>query len=93
MKKLAENEVKKNIEKLSGWVFLDISISKEFIFENFMDAVNFVNKIAVIAEKFGHHPDILLYSWNKVKIYNSTHNAGGVTIKDIELAEEIEKII
>lgn len=92
MQKLAENEVNKLINHLEGWVFSGLSISKEFVFENFTSAVGFVNKIALLAEKLDHHPDILLHSWNKVKLYNSTHSAGGVTMKDIKLAEEIEKI-
>ncbi len=92
MKKLSEHEAEKLVAKLNGWVFLDISISKEFIFNDFSSAIDFVNAVASTAEKIGHHPDILLHETNKVKIYNSTYSAGGVTQKDFELAEEIDKL-
>ena len=92
MKNLTENEIKKKIETLGGWLFFDIAISKEFIFKDFQEAIDFINEIALIAERNDHHPDILLHSWNKVKIYLSTRSTGGVTLKDFEVAEEIQEI-
>lgn len=92
MKKLSEHEVLTQIDKMNGWVYLDISISKEYLFADFKSSVDFINAIANTAEKIGHYPDILLHGMNKVKIYNSTYAAGGVTQKDIELAAEIEKL-
>ena len=54
--------------------------------------MDFVNKIGAIAQKMDHHPDIFIHSWNKVKISNSTHSAGGVTQNDFDLAKKIELI-
>jgi len=92
MKKLSESEVNAILKDLDGWVYLDLSIAKEFAFGDFTAAMDFINKVAVVAQKLDHHPDILLYSYNKVKLYNSTHTMKGVTIKDIELAREIQDI-
>jgi 4a-hydroxytetrahydrobiopterin dehydratase len=93
MKKLAKQEVNDKLVNLKEWVNIDIAITREFVFKDFAAAVEFINKIAAVAEKLEHHPDILLHSWNKVKVYNSTHDVKGVTEKDIKLAEEIDKIV
>jgi len=63
-----------------------------FLFANFIDATGFVLKVGFTAEKLDHHPDILLHSWNNVKINISTHSKNAITFKDFELAQIIEKI-
>ena len=60
--------------------------------KDFSEALSFVNKVGTFAEEMGHHPDILMHSWNKVKITVSTHSEDGVTEKDFQLAEKIESI-
>lgn len=64
-------------------------IEKKFEFENFPKALEFVNKVGKIAEDEGHHPDILIFNWNKVKISISTHSVGGLTENDFILASKI----
>ena len=49
-------------------------------------------KVGIESEKADHHPDILLHSWNKVKVRLSTHSEGGITIKDTQLAETIDNL-
>jgi 4a-hydroxytetrahydrobiopterin dehydratase len=69
------------------------SLIRVFLFENFVKAMEFVNKIAVLAEKAQHHPDIHIFAYKNVKITLSTHDAGNtVTQKDIDLAEKIDKL-
>jgi 4a-hydroxytetrahydrobiopterin dehydratase len=59
---------------------------------NFAEAVGKVNAIAILAEAADHHPDILIYGWNKIRVTLSTHDAGGLSDKDFELAAKIEEI-
>ena len=65
---------------------------KEFEFSNFVEAVNFVNKIVPLAEMADHHPNIFLHSYKKVRIALFTHSKGKITDKDYDLAKEIDKI-
>lgn len=85
-------EVKSKLNDLSGWSQSDDSIVKEYETKDFVGAAGLVAKIAILAEKMDHHPDILLHSWNKVKITLSSHDEGGITEKDIKLAKQIEAL-
>lgn len=67
------------------------AISKEFAFDDFKSALDFVNKVGALAEKANHHPDIEL-GWGRVKITLTTHSKGGVTQKDIALSQEIDAL-
>ena len=93
MKVLTETDINEKLEKLSGWKFQDNSIAKKFELKDFKSALAFVNKVGAEAEKMDHHPDIFIHSWNKVKITISTHDAGGVTQNDFDLAKKIEAIL
>lgn len=66
-------------------------ITKEFEFEGFKQAMDFVNKVADIANELNHHPDILV-TYNKVKVTTITHDAGSLTGKDYDLAAIITRI-
>lgn len=92
MKLINIEEINKKLQDLPGWSLVDNSIQKEFTLKDFVDALGFLMKIGFLAEKHDHHPDLLLHSWNKVKIIISTHSEGGLTEKDFNLAEQIEKI-
>ena len=75
------------------WVLSDdgLLLHKTFKFKNFIEAFGFITKIALIAEKMDHHPE-WKNVYNKVEINLTTHDAGGVTEKDIKLAQNIENI-
>jgi 4a-hydroxytetrahydrobiopterin dehydratase len=92
MKPLSPEEITKGMNKIDDWFYVDKSLEKEFKLKNFADSLAFIIKIGIEAEKMDHHPDLLLHSWNKVKITLSTHDAGGVTENDIKLAQIIDKI-
>ncbi|HKI79921.1 MAG TPA: 4a-hydroxytetrahydrobiopterin dehydratase [Ignavibacteriaceae bacterium] len=92
MARLNEDQVNQNLETINGWNLIDNKISKEYELKDFKSALAFVNKVGEKAEGMDHHPDILLHSWNKVKISVSTHSEGGITEKDFNLAKEIEGI-
>lgn len=76
-----------------NWQIENKALTKEFGFKNFTQAVGFINKIHDIAEKLGHHPNILLHSYNKVKIMLYTHSENKITDKDYLLAERIDSIL
>ncbi len=92
MKVLSENDINEKLKELTGWIFRDNSIIKEFRLKDFKSALAFVNRIGDEAEKMDHHPDIFIHSWNKVKITISTHNDGGVTQNDFNLAKKIAEL-
>ena len=93
MNKLNQKQINSKLSKFSGWSFVNKSISKQFQFKDFIEALSFVNAVGLESEKMNHHPDILMFEWNKVKITISTHSAGGVTEKDFSLAQKIEERI
>lgn len=62
-----------------------------FVFENFMQSLRFVNRVARQAESMNHHPDILI-QYNKVRLAVTTHDEGGLTMKDFTLARKINGI-
>jgi 4a-hydroxytetrahydrobiopterin dehydratase len=74
------------------WKEEGILLVKDFEFKDFSKAVDFVNKIAKVAEKADHHPNILIHSYNKVRITLTTHSENKITEKDRKLAKEIDKI-
>ena len=74
------------------WQKNDNFLEKNFSFGTFMQAVDFINKIAEAAEKLNHHPEIFLHNYNKVRIQITTHSKKGLTEKDYKLAELIDLI-
>ena len=75
-----------------SWKVEDKSLVKEFAFTNFSAAIKFINEIHPIAEKLGHHPNLLLHSYNKVKVILFTHSEDKITEKDHLLAEQIDAL-
>ena len=90
--RLSEEHVKTQLSTLKGWELSGNSITKLFRFEDFVSSVDFVNKLVPIAEKMEHHPDLEIKNYNQVTISLTTHDEGGLTDLDFELAREIEKI-
>ncbi len=90
---LTNTEIIRRLRNLKNWKVVNNSIENEFLFPDFLTAIKFVNSLSEVAEQLNHHPDILIHSWNKVKLNISTHSEGGITDKDFLLAEKIEKII
>ena len=89
-KKIPANSIDAKIKELSGWKFKKDGIEKDFVFKDFSEAFAFLTKIALLSEKLNHHAE---WSgvYNKVKLRLSTHDAGGLTQKDVDMAGEIEK--
>lgn len=87
-----EEEVRPRLVFLQGWEFEKDGILKTYEFRDFIAAFSFMTRVAMEAEKMGHHPE-WSNVYNKVVIRLTTHSDGGVTDKDFKLAEIIEKHI
>ena len=92
MKKYNKEEAAPLLLNLNDWQFNSDGIEKKFQFKNFTEALGFIVKVGVISEKMNHHPE-LFNVYNKVNIRLTTHDAGGVTDKDIKLASEIDRFL
>lgn len=79
------------LETLDDWYFSNDGIEKKFVFENFIQAMGFMVRVGILAEKQGHHPE-MFNVYNKVNLRLSTHDADGLTKKDFDLASAIEKL-
>jgi 4a-hydroxytetrahydrobiopterin dehydratase len=90
---LKPEEIKEKLKSLDGWIYGDNMIHREFKMEDFKEALSFTVKAGEEAEKMNHHPDILIHSYNKVRFSVMTHDMGGITEKDFELAARINNLV
>jgi 4a-hydroxytetrahydrobiopterin dehydratase len=90
--KLSPGEISEKIKGVTGWQLEDHVIKKEYTFDSFMPAIDFVNRVARLAEDADHHPDILI-NYRRVTMTLSTHSAGGITTKDFDLAKKIDGVV
>jgi 4a-hydroxytetrahydrobiopterin dehydratase len=79
------------IAKLTDWKVVNEKLNRVFEFDNFVDAFAFMTKVAMVAEKMDHHPE-LFNVYNRVVIDLTTHDAGGIGVLDIELAQKIDAL-
>jgi len=91
MSKLPQNEIDERLTSVPEWSQANDRIQRTCMFDSFDDAVAFVNRVAQLAEAQQHHPDILI-RFNKVTLTLSTHDAGGITAKDFELAISVDEL-
>lgn len=91
-KKLKSKEIEAALEKLNGWKLKKGVLEKSFMFTNFNEAFAFLTRTALYSEKVNHHAE---YSgvYNKLKLKLSTHDAGGITQKDIDFAKETDSYL
>lgn len=87
--RLSPEAIAQRLEALDEWTQSGDALQRTYGFDDFVEAMAFVNRVAAIAEAQEHHPDILV-RYNKVTLTLSTHDAGGITAKDFELAAAIE---
>lgn len=91
MAKLTTSEIEQRMKRVSGWTRDGDAIRKQFTFASFPDAIAFVNRVAVEAEKADHHPDILV-NYKRVTLTWSTHDEGGLTEKDFAGATMADRV-
>lgn len=91
MPALPDSEIKSRLGSLPGWQIYAGELTRTSIHHDFRAALAFVNKVGELAEKAGHHPDIDI-RYNKVRLGLVTHDAGGLTAKDFDLAASVDKL-
>ena len=89
--KLSDQEIQARLGKLAGWTVSQGKIHREYKFADFVHAFGFMASAAVQAEALAHHPE-WSNVWNRVTVDLTTHDAGGITEKDFELAAAMESI-
>ena len=92
LKPLSEQEISQRLQALPNWTRDGKTIKYTHEFKNFVESVSFVNCLISPSEKAGHHPDIFI-AYNRVTISLTTHDAGGLTKQDFELAETISRLV
>jgi 4a-hydroxytetrahydrobiopterin dehydratase len=88
---LSDAEIQERAKQLEGWTIEGKELRINRKFKDFLEAIAFVNQIVEPAEAAGHHPDLAI-SYNKVTVSLTTHDAGGLTSKDFDLAQVISKL-
>jgi 4a-hydroxytetrahydrobiopterin dehydratase len=88
--KLSDLEIRRAIGSLPGWSRKGDALNKTYSFARFADGIRFVQQVAEVADKMNHHPDIDI-RYTNIAFSLSTHDAGGITQRDLELANAIEQ--
>ena len=91
MMRLSQADIDKEIENLSGWNIVNEKLHKEFQFESFNQAFGFMTRAAMEIEKMNHHPE-WFNVYNRITVELTTHDAGGITKNDINLAKILNSL-
>ena len=89
--RLADAEIQKRLANRAAWTLAGGKLRREFRFADFSEAFGFMARAALVAEKMDHHPD-WSNVWNRVTVELWTHDAGGITDLDFELAQAMDRI-
>ena len=91
MSQLTDDQIRQALDSLPGWTRDGDAITRTYEHPDFRTAMAFVRYVAEVAEKQGHHPDIDV-RYNKVRLAVTTHDAGGLTEKDLDLARTVDHV-
>ena len=89
--RLSQGQIAAHVTRLHYWNRRGKRIRRTFVFEDFIQGLRFVNRVGRLAEAMNHHPDISI-RYNKVGLSLTTHDEGGLTIKDFKLAQRINRL-
>jgi 4a-hydroxytetrahydrobiopterin dehydratase len=89
--KLSDETIQEKLAEIPGWGIAENALVKTFAFADFVQSMQFVNRLAIAAEAAQHHPDIDI-RYSKVTVALSTHDSGGITEKDFALAQEADAV-
>ena len=92
MMRLSETEITEELKKLEGWAIKDNKLHKEFQFDSFNQAFGFMTRAAMEIEKMNHHPE-WFNVYNIITVDLTTHDAGGITNNDINLARILNSLV
>ena len=90
MATLSDSEIEQALAGLEGWSREGDEIVREFVLDDFVGAMGLITQVGILAERANHHPT-LTNTWNRVLIALSSHDAGGITDRDVKLAAEINE--
>ena len=91
MAKATEPEIQEALAELGSWTIVHGKLHREYKFQSFVQAFGFMAQVALLAERAAHHPE-WFNVYNRVVVDLTTHEAGGITRKDLDLAREMEEI-
>jgi 4a-hydroxytetrahydrobiopterin dehydratase len=91
MVKLSQSEIGLALRELVGWSLVNGKLHRDYQFADFVHAFGFMATAALMIEKMGHHPE-WLNVYNRLSVDLTTHDAGGITNKDVDLARELETL-
>jgi len=91
MKVLSKDEITEKLKELRNWSLTPQGIQRRYELDSFLSVIRLVNRVAEIAEGANHHPDILI-NYDKVTFTLITHDAGGITQRDFDLAARINAL-
>ena len=92
MAALSAEDANSRLRALPEWKIVSDELVRTFEFKDFLGSLTFVNSVGKLAEQAGHHPDIDI-RYNKVRLGLTTHDAGGLTAKDFDLAAQTDKLV
>ena len=90
--RLSDDEVQQALANCPGWSLVDGKLQREFQFADFQEAFAFMTRVALIAEKRDHHPE-WFNVYNRVEITLTTHDAGGLSLRDVKMARKIDALL
>lgn len=90
--KLSDQEIAQALAELQGWAVVSGRLEKTYTFTSYADGAAFAFRVALMAEKRDHHPDLLGIGWKKVLVAYVTHSQGGITSLDIEAARAVDAV-
>lgn len=88
---LSADELQTALNELEGWTIQEGKLHRKFQFSSFVEAFGFMSSVALVSESMGHHPE-WFNVYNRVTIDLTTHDSGGITIKDVELAKKANEL-
>lgn len=92
MMRLSDEDINEELKKLQGWSKVNEKLHKEFSFDSFNQAFGFMTRAAMEIEKMNHHPE-WFNVYNRITIDLTTHDAGGITKNDVNLAKILDSLV
>jgi 4a-hydroxytetrahydrobiopterin dehydratase len=92
MMRLSQEDIEEELKDLQGWSVVNEKLHKEFLFDNFNQAFGFMTRSAMEIEKMNHHPE-WFNAYNRIIIELTTHDAGGITKNDVNLAKILNSLV
>ena len=89
--RLSADEVERRLAELPGWRLREGKLFRELRFRDFVEAFGFMSRVALVAEKMDHHPE-WANVYNRVEVSLTTHDAGGISEKDFQLARDLDRL-